>query len=60
METVAEHIHDGRFLRLIRELLQAGYVEEWKYNATLSGAPQGGSVTPHPFQHLPQSAGQLC
>lgn len=46
METLAEHIHDGRFLRLIRELLQAGYMEEWKYNATLSGAPQGGIVSP--------------
>ncbi|MDQ2904673.1 MAG: reverse transcriptase/maturase family protein [Chloroflexota bacterium] len=46
MQTLAEHIHDGRFLRLIRELLQAGYLEEWKYNATLSGAPQGGIVSP--------------
>jgi hypothetical protein len=46
MQTVAEHIHDGRFLRLIRELLQAGYLEEWRYNATLSGAPQGGIVSP--------------
>ena len=43
---MAEHIHDGRFLRLIRELLQAGYLEEWRYNATLSGAPQGGIVSP--------------
>jgi group II intron reverse transcriptase/maturase len=46
MERLAQHIHDGRFLRLIRELLQAGYLEEWKYNATLSGAPQGGIVSP--------------
>jgi retron-type reverse transcriptase len=41
LDTLAENIHDGRFLRLIRELLQAGYLEDWKYNATLSGAPQG-------------------
>lgn len=46
METLAEAIHDGRFLRLIEGLLQAGYLEEWKYNATLSGAPQGGIVSP--------------
>jgi group II intron reverse transcriptase/maturase len=46
LNTLAENIHDGRFLRLIRELLQAGYLEEWKYNATLSGAPQGGIVSP--------------
>jgi group II intron reverse transcriptase/maturase len=46
MTMLAKHIHDGRFLRLIRELLQAGYLEEWRYNATLSGAPQGGIVSP--------------
>src|SRR5437764_2431480 len=46
VETLAEHIHDGRFLRLIRELLQAGYLEDWKYHATLSGAPQGGIYSP--------------
>jgi len=46
LATLAEKIHDGRFLRLIRELLQAGYLEEWNYHATLSGAPQGGIVTP--------------
>jgi group II intron reverse transcriptase/maturase len=46
LDTLAENIHDGRFLRLIRELLQAGYLEEWTYNATLSGAPQGGIMSP--------------
>jgi group II intron reverse transcriptase/maturase len=46
LATLAEHIHDGRFLRLIRELLQAGYLEEWTYHPTLSGAPQGGIVSP--------------
>jgi group II intron reverse transcriptase/maturase len=46
MKMLAEHIQDGRFLRLIQQLLQAGYLEEWKYNATLSGAPQGGIVSP--------------
>lgn len=46
LDTLAEKIHDGRFLRLIRELLQAGYLEDWQYNATLSGAPQGGIVSP--------------
>jgi group II intron reverse transcriptase/maturase len=46
LETLAEHIHDKRFIRLIRELLKAGYLEDWKYNATLSGAPQGGILSP--------------
>ena len=43
---LAEKIHDNRFLRLIRNMLQAGYLEDWKWNATLSGAPQGGVVSP--------------
>lgn len=43
---LGESIHDGRFLRLIRRMLQAGYLEDWRWNATLSGAPQGGVVSP--------------
>jgi len=46
LATLAEHLHDGRFLRLIRERLQAGDLEEWTYHPTLSGAPQGGIVSP--------------
>ena len=41
-----EKIHDNRFLRLVRNLLQAGYLEEWRYHETLSGSPQGGVVSP--------------
>jgi group II intron reverse transcriptase/maturase len=43
---LAEKIHDNRFLRLMRNMLQAGYLEEWEWNATLSGAPQGGVTSP--------------
>ena len=43
---LAEKIHDNRFLRLMRNMLQAGYVEDWVWHATLSGAPQGGVVSP--------------
>ena len=43
---LAEHIHDNRFLRLVRNMLQAGYLEDWEYNATLSGCPQGGVASP--------------
>jgi group II intron reverse transcriptase/maturase len=43
---LAENIHDGRFLRLIDGLLQAGYLEDWRYHETLSGAPQGGILSP--------------
>jgi len=43
---LAEKIHDNRFLGLIRALLKAGYLEEWRYHDTLSGSPQGGIITP--------------
>jgi group II intron reverse transcriptase/maturase len=43
---LAEKIHDQRFLRLIRNMLKAGYLEDWEYRETLSGAPQGGVVSP--------------
>jgi group II intron reverse transcriptase/maturase len=43
---LAEKIHDQRFLRLIRNMLRAGYLEEWEYRETLSGVPQGGVVSP--------------
>ena len=43
---LAEKIHDNRFLRLIRNMLKAGYLEDWDYRDTLSGVPQGGTVSP--------------
>ncbi len=33
-------------LRLIGQMLAAGYLEDWVWNATLSGAPQGGVLSP--------------
>jgi retron-type reverse transcriptase len=45
LSTLKEKIHDGRFLHLIQGLLNAGYLEDWKWNETHSGAPQGGIVT---------------
>jgi group II intron reverse transcriptase/maturase len=46
LATIAEKVHDNRFLRLLQGLLEAGYLEEWKYHRTLSGTPQGGVVSP--------------
>jgi group II intron reverse transcriptase/maturase len=43
---LAERIHDNRFLRLVRNMLHAGYLEDWKYGQTLSGVPQGGTASP--------------
>jgi group II intron reverse transcriptase/maturase len=46
MDILSKSIHDNRFLRLIRYMLQAGYLEEWRWHETLSGAPQGGVCSP--------------
>src|SRR5438270_12338326 len=46
MGILAEKIRDNRFLRLIRNMLKAGYLADWRYNDTLSGTPQGGAVSP--------------
>jgi group II intron reverse transcriptase/maturase len=46
LKILGEKIHDGRFLRLINRMLTAGYLEDWRWNATLSGSPQGGVASP--------------
>jgi group II intron reverse transcriptase/maturase len=46
LRLLGEKVHDQRFLRLVRNMLKAGYLEDWVWNATLSGAPQGGVVSP--------------
>src|SRR2546427_8843188 len=46
LRILAEKIQDQRFLRLIRNMLKAGYLEDWEYRETLSGCPQGGVVSP--------------
>jgi len=43
---LAEKIRDNRFLRLVRNMLKAGYLEDWQYHDTLSGTAQGGVVSP--------------
>jgi group II intron reverse transcriptase/maturase len=46
LNILEEKIHDQRFLRLVRHLLESGYLEEWTFNKTLSGCPQGGVISP--------------
>jgi group II intron reverse transcriptase/maturase len=46
IEILSGKIRDNRFLGLLRNMLQAGYLEDWVFNATLSGAPQGGCASP--------------
>jgi group II intron reverse transcriptase/maturase len=46
LEILARNIKDNRFLKLIRQMLQAGYMEDWRYHGTYSGTPQGGVISP--------------
>ena len=46
LRILGEKIHDNRFLRLVRNMLTAGYLEDWRWGPTLSGVPQGGVVSP--------------
>ncbi|AMP97419.1 Group II intron-encoded protein LtrA [Pedobacter cryoconitis] len=46
IDILRERISDDRFLRLIRKFLNAGYMENWTYNNTYSGTPQGGIISP--------------
>ncbi len=46
LSILRESFHDEPFIRLISELLKAGYLEDWRFKATLSGTPQGGVLSP--------------
>lgn len=46
LSILGETIHDNRIIRLVSNMLRAGYLENWRYNATLSGTPQGGVISP--------------
>ena len=43
---VGEKIHATRCVRLMSNMRKAGYLEAWTDNATLSGTPQGGVLSP--------------
>ncbi len=46
VDVLAKRIDDERFLALIRSMLKAGYMENWRFHETFSGTPQGGVVSP--------------
>ena len=46
LKILERNIHDGRFIRLVANMLKAGYLEDWKFNQTISGTPQGGVISP--------------
>ena len=51
---LSENIHENRFLRLIRNMLKAGYLEDWEYRDTLSGCPARRRG------HAPNTVGNFC
>src|SRR6266496_4019666 len=40
LAVLGENIHDNRMLRLVSNMLDAGYLEDWVWNPTLSGVAQ--------------------
>lgn len=46
IEILSRKIKDSRFLNIIRQFLKSGYIENWTYNETYSGCPQGGICSP--------------
>lgn len=43
---LSDKIDDKRFINLIRLMLKAGYMENWKFQTTYSGVPQGNIASP--------------
>ena len=46
IEFLEKKIDDKRIIHIIRQMLKDGYAQDWKYNATWSGTPQGGVISP--------------
>ena len=43
---IRRRVADEAFIELLWKFLRAGYLENWVYNATFSGAPQGSGISP--------------
>jgi group II intron reverse transcriptase/maturase len=43
---IGKNIKDNRLLKLLRQMLKAGYLDNWRYHHTYSGTPQGGVISP--------------
>ena len=46
LHLLERRIDDPRFIDLIRGMLQAGCLDDWTFERTYSGTPQGGVVSP--------------
>lgn len=45
-DLLRKRISDESFIGLIWKFLKAGYMEQWQYNCTYSGVPQGSGISP--------------
>lgn len=43
MVIIQRNIHDDRFSKLLKDMLNAGYLENWTYKESFTGTPQGES-----------------
>ena len=43
---IGDKVKDARIIQLLWKFLRAGYLEDLQYNATYSGTPQGGIISP--------------
>jgi group II intron reverse transcriptase/maturase len=46
VQILEKKIDDVKFIQIIRRMLRAGYMENWKFHRTYSGVPQGSIVSP--------------
>jgi group II intron reverse transcriptase/maturase len=46
LKILKQDIQDNRLIQLLSNLLKAGYLENWNFNRTLTGSPQGAIVSP--------------
>jgi len=46
LAVIGRKIKDERLMKLLKEMLEAGYMEDWVYKQSYSGTPQGGVISP--------------